>query len=218
MARIYYIIGKSASGKDSILKGLLQDRQLGLREIIQYTTRPIRDGETEGLEYHFVTPSEVESFRKEGRIIELREYQTVHGPWQYMMVDDGTIDLDSGDYAAVGTVESYRKVRDYFGADRVVPFYIDLDPGERLQRALDRERQHLRPKYAEMCRRFLADEVDFAPEKLEEAGLMKDGVIRNRFENVSSKETVKTLRKMILTARKEVCPGDMPAFTEQDRD
>ena len=203
MARIYYIIGKSASGKDSILKGLLEDRTLGIREVIQYTTRPIRDGETEGVEYHFVTPAEVEVFREEGRIIELREYQTVHGPWQYMMVDDGTIDLEAHDYAAVGTVESYTKVRDYFGEDRVVPFYIDLDPGERLQRALDRERQHLRPKYAEMCRRFLADEKDFAPEKLEAAGLLQDGVIRNRFENVSSKETVKALKALIRKARRE---------------
>ena len=202
MGKIYYIIGKSASGKDSILKGLLADKDLGLREIIQYTTRPIRDGETEGLEYHFVTPEDVDVFRAEGRIIELREYQTVHGPWQYMMVDDGTIELDQHDYAAVGTVESFARVRDYFGEDRVIPFYIDLDPGERLQRALDRERQHLRPKYAEMCRRFLADEGDFAPEKLEAAGLLKDGVIRNRFENISSKETVKALRKLILSARK----------------
>ena len=93
--------------------------------------------------------------------------------------------------------------RDYFGEDRVVPFYIDLDPGERLQRALDRERQHLRPKYAEMCRRFLADEKDFAPEKLEAAGLLKDGVIRNRFENVSSRETVKALKALIRKARRE---------------
>ncbi len=203
MARIYYIIGKSASGKDSILKGLLEDRTLGIHEVIQYTTRPIRDGETEGVEYHFVTPAEVEVFREEGRIIELREYQTVHGPWQYMMIDDGTIDLKAYDYAAVGTVESYTRVRDYFGEDRVIPFYIDLDPGERLQRALDRERQHLRPKYAEMCRRFLADEKDFAPEKLEAAGLLKDGVIRNRFENVSSRETVKALKALILKARRE---------------
>ena len=203
MARIYYIIGKSASGKDSILKGLLEDRTLQIHEVIQYTTRPIRDGETEGVEYHFVTPAEVEVFREEGRIIELREYQTVHGPWQYMMIDDGTIDLEKQDYAAVGTVESYTKVRDYFGEDRVVPFYIDLDPGERLQRALDRERTHLRPKYAEMCRRFLADEQDFAPEKLEAAGLLRDGVIRNRFENVSSKETVKALKALILKARRE---------------
>ena len=211
MGKIYYIIGKSASGKDSILKGLLEDRELGLSEIIQYTTRPIRDGETEGLEYHFVTPREVEAFREEGRIIELREYQTVHGPWQYMMIDDGTIDLGTQDYAAVGTVESYTKVRDYFGEERVVPFYIDLDPGERLQRALDRERSHLRPKYAEMCRRFLADEGDFAPEKLEAAGLLKDGVIRNRYENLSSRETVKALRKRILAGRKAECRGEGPA-------
>lgn len=203
MAKIYYIIGKSAAGKDSILRGLLQDESLHLSGIIQYTTRPIRDGEEEGREYHFVTPRQVEAFREEGRIIELREYQTVHGPWQYMMVDDGTIDLAAQDYAAVGTVASYAMVRDYFGEDRVVPFFIDLDPGERLQRALDRERQHDRPKYAEMCRRFLADEKDFSEENLMAAGLMKNGKIRNRFENISSEETVRKIRAIILRSRRE---------------
>ena len=203
MAKIYYIIGKSAAGKDSILRGLLQDEELRLSGIIQYTTRPIRDGEEEGREYHFVTPAEVEVFREEGRIIELREYQTVHGPWQYMMVDDGTIDLDAQDYAAVGTVASYAKVRDYFGEDRVVPFFIDLDPGERLQRALDRERQHDRPKYAEMCRRFLADEKDFSEENLMASGLIRDGRILNRFENISSEETVQKIKAIILRSREE---------------
>ena len=145
----------------------------------------------------------MEAFREEGRIIELREYQTVHGPWQYMMVDDGTIDLAAQDYAAVGTVASYAMVRDYFGEDRVVPFFIDLDPGERLQRALDRERQHDRPKYAEMCRRFLADEKDFSEENLMAAGLMKNGKIRNRFENISSEETVRKIRAIILRSRRE---------------
>ena len=45
MGRIFYIIGKSSTGKDSVMRALLRDRKLGLREIIQYTTRPIRDTE-----------------------------------------------------------------------------------------------------------------------------------------------------------------------------
>ncbi len=47
----------------------------------------------------------------------------------------------------------------------MVPLYIEVEPGLRLFRALARERSQADPKYTEMCRRFLADEEDFSPEK-----------------------------------------------------
>ena len=50
---------------------------------------------------------------------------------------------------------------------------IRLDDGLRLQRALDRERQQKQPRYEEMCRRFLADSRDFAPEIIEKAGIKR---------------------------------------------
>ena len=54
-----------------------------------------------------------------------------------------------------------------------MPVYIELDNGTRLTRALNREKLQKEPKYAEMCRRFLADEIDFSPEKLQKAGIIK---------------------------------------------
>ncbi len=50
---------------------------------------------------------------------------------------------------------------------------IELDDGIRLQRALNRERTQAEPKYAEMCRRFLADSEDFSQEKIERAGISR---------------------------------------------
>lgn len=47
-------MGKSSTGKDTIYKRLLEDQELGLQRIVPYTTRPIREGEQEGVEYHFV--------------------------------------------------------------------------------------------------------------------------------------------------------------------
>ncbi len=202
MHRIYYLIGKSASGKDSILTALLHDKSLKLNEIVQYTTRPRRDGEQEGKEYHFISTEEMDAFGKAGRIVECRTYHTVHGDWHYMMIDDGQVDLKKKDYAAVGTVESYKKVRDYFGADRVVPFYIYVETGERLQRALDRERNHANPKYAEMCRRFLADEKDFDDEHLKDAGLLlDDGTLYNGYENADFDTCMEAIRKHIRAAK-----------------
>lgn len=171
MSKIFCIIGKSATGKDTIYKRLLQNDELGLRRIVPYTTRPIREGESEGVEYHFTDVKTMQLLKEQGRIIECRAYDTVHGIWYYYMVKDNQIDLTHNDYLIIGTLESYIRLRDYFGADMVVPIYIELDDGERLTRALEREKTQSKPKYEEMCRRFLADCQDFSCEKLRAAGI-----------------------------------------------
>ena len=53
MSKIYYMIGKSSTGKDTLFKRILFDETLQLKTLVSYTTRPIRDGETEGIEYFF---------------------------------------------------------------------------------------------------------------------------------------------------------------------
>ncbi len=173
MGRVFCIIGKSSSGKDTIYKKLLRNSSLSLRRIVLYTTRPIRAGERQGVEYYFTTTKNMEALQEEGRIIESRSYDTVCGIWHYFMVKDDQIDLARFDYLIIGTLESYIMIRDYFGQDKVVPIYIDLEDGERLTRALRREKNQSKPKYEEMCRRFLADTRDFSDENLEQAGIMK---------------------------------------------
>ena len=82
MGRIFYLMGKSASGKDTLYKRLLKECP-GLRTVVLYTTRPMREGETDGVEYHFTTPEKLQEFQETGRMIELRTYQTVYGPVSY---------------------------------------------------------------------------------------------------------------------------------------
>ena len=168
MGKIYYLMGKSSSGKDTIFKKLIEDKELSLKTIVGYTTRPMREGETEGVEYHFVDENRMRVLEKQGKVIVRRSYDTVHGVWSYFTVDDGQIDLKGDDrYLLIGTLESYEKVRNYFGKEYLVPLYITVDDGVRLQRALDREKSQDKPKYAELCRRFLADEKDFSKENIE---------------------------------------------------
>lgn len=179
MGKIICLMGKSSSGKDTIFRELLQEGTLGLQTIVPYTTRPIRTGEIDGVDYHF---TDEEGFRKlleEGKIIEDRAYHTVHGLWRYFTVADDSIELDKYDYCVIGTLEAYIKIRDYFGAANVLPVYIEIDDGERLQRALTRERSQKEPKYEELCRRFLADCQDFSEEKITAAGITR------RFANES---------------------------------
>ncbi len=171
MGKIYCLMGKSAAGKDSIYR-LLLSRKPSLSSYIMYTTRPPREGEEEGKAYHFVDEAFLERRKAEGRLIEERVYQTVYGPWRYATVDDGQI-RPEGDYLMPATLESYLSLRRYFGAERVLPLYIEADDGERLIRSIRREQQEKHPKYEELCRRFLADEKDFSEEKLEAAGIHK---------------------------------------------
>lgn len=181
MGKIFYIMGKSASGKDSIYRWLLGKKELKLKKIIPYTTRPVRDGEEQGREYYFVDEGRYRKLQEEGKLIESRSYETVYGIWTYFTADDGQIDLAHSNFLAIGTLESYRKMRDYFGSGNICPIYVEVEDGERLMRALLRERQQEHPRYAEMCRRFLADEEDFSEENIQEAGICR------RFVNDDSK-------------------------------
>ena len=186
MGKIFYFMGKSSSGKDTIFQRI-QKEFSKMKTIILYTTRPIRENEVHGREYFFVEEDGFLQFQEEGKIIELREYDTMHGVWRYFTVDDGQIDLEEAHYFAIGTLMSYAKMRHYFGEDKLVPIYVEVEAGERLSRALLREKMQETPKYAELCRRFLADEKDFAEENLESEGITR------RFENQNIEECVREI-------------------------
>ncbi|HOO28704.1 MAG TPA: guanylate kinase, partial [Lachnospiraceae bacterium] len=188
-----YIFGKSSTGKDTIYRKIAEDTTLDLKNIVMYTTRPIRDGEQDGNTYYFVTENRFEELKEAGKIIEDRAYHTVHGLWRYFTVDDGQIDLENNDYFIIGVLQSYLSTKAYFGKDKVVPIYIELDDGIRLQRALDREKKPENRKFAEMCRRYLADAEDFSEEKLIKADIGK------RFINEDLEKCVSEIKQFIRT-------------------
>ncbi len=176
MGKLFYIMGKSASGKDTIYRELLIRKKQMLKKLVIYTTRPIRDGEEDGREYHFVKEEDFQRLKAEGKIIEDRGYETVYGLWRYFTAD--TMNLKEYDYLGIGTLESYRKLRDYYGEIVVCPIYIEVEDGIRLTRAIKREQTQRQPQYEEMCRRYLADCQDFSEEKIKNAG------IERRFQNI----------------------------------
>ena len=172
MGKIYYMMGKSSSGKDTLFREILKQWP-ELKTVTLYTTRPIRSGERDGVEYYFVKKEDLDRFKEEGKLIEMRTYPSMHGDWHYATVDDGQVDLDGNDYLIPGTLESYVKMKEYYGAEKIFPVYIEVEDGERLRRALMRELSEEAPKYAEMCRRFLADQEDFSEENLSKAGITR---------------------------------------------
>ena len=147
MGKIFCLMGKSSSGKDTIYKALTEDNELDLKQMISYTTRPIRSGETEGLQYHFVTEEQLSYLEEEGRIVELRSYNTVHGVWKYFTVCEEGMDLEADSYLVIGTLNSWHSMCAYYGRTRMVPVYIEVEDGVRLERALLRERSQRCPDY-----------------------------------------------------------------------
>lgn len=183
MGKIFYIMGKSSSGKDSIFKEI-KKRMPELKDIVLYTTRLIREGEQEGVEYHFVDEMVLHTMEEKGCVIEQRAYHTKCGVWKYFTADDGQVDLERDNYLVIGTLESYEAMKGYYGEKKVVSLYVEVEDGVRLSRALEREQKQAEPKYAEMCRRFLADSEDFSEENLKRAG------IKNRFANIDFESCV----------------------------
>ena len=185
MSKIYYLMGKSSTGKDTIYKEL-RKRMPQLKNVTIYTTRPRREGEKEGEEYFFTDETELEKFKTEGRLIEERAYNTVYGIWHYFTADDGQFDFEqkNQDYLMIGTLESYEKLKTYFGNEKVVPLYIEVEDGERLTRALAREKTQKEPKYA--------DSKDFSEENIAHAG------ITERYENTDLEDILEKICKKIL--------------------
>ena len=192
MGKIYEIMGRSSCGKDTIYKKLLERGNANLNKVIIYTTRPMRDGEKDGVQYFFKKENEYLALKDAGKIIEERTYHTKYGEWRYFTVDDGQIDLLSGNYLVIGTLESYCYFRDYFGKEFVEPILIDVDARIRLERAMKREEEQEHPKYDELCRRFLADEEDFSEDKIKEAG-----IDRRFFNNADINDCIKEISDFI---------------------
>lgn len=78
---ILILMGKTASGKDSIAKELCRNYQFA--RIITYTTRPPRKGETDGVDYHFISKAEFQQLIKHNFFVEWKSYQTADGEWLY---------------------------------------------------------------------------------------------------------------------------------------
>ena len=189
MGKLFYIMGKSASGKDTIYQKLLEHPALDFKRLVIYTTRPIRDGEKDGQEYYFVDEDAFQQMKAEGKIIEDREYYTVYGLWRYFTA--ANLQLDKYDYLGIGTLESFVQLKKYYGEEAICPLYIEVEDGERLKRAIAREETQDIPKYEEMCRRFLADCKDFTEDKIKEAGIVR------RFQNIESNRALQEIENYL---------------------
>lgn len=162
MSRIFCIVGKSCSGKDTLYSRILKQGRPGLLPVVPCTTRPRRPGEVDGKNYQFVTEEHLRQYEAQGRVIERREYHTTQGLWTYFTL---RFELDT-DRLLITTLEGARTLMDCYGPEAVQVIYLSVDDRTRLLRYIDRESRQEKPDYSEVCRRFLADQTDFSEERL----------------------------------------------------
>ena len=139
--KIFALLGYSSVGKDTILKQVLKDMD-DVKPIISTTTRPMRKGETEGVEYYFI--DDTEFFRRGTDFVEQRIYHTKvkengvekDATWRYGIE---RAELEKDDYLIV-IVDSvgYKELKNYVGNGRIVPIFISAPKEELKARALAR--------------------------------------------------------------------------------
>ena len=188
-------MGPSNSGKDTIIRTLVKENKFALKEMIMSTTRPIRTGEVNGREYYFKTVEEMLDLERQGKIIEKRMYNTIYGPWYYF-TPTTNIDLENNNYIGSNTLEGLDQFIKFYGVENIISLLIKVDDGTRLQRALDREKKEENPKYQELCRRFLADSIDFSEENISKRHITS--IIDNNSSLDNTLEKVEKVLKLYL--------------------
>lgn len=201
MGKIFMIIGRSGTGKDTIYKNLIADRSLLLNPIVTYTTRPKRPGEQEGVEYHFVDEERMRHLDEEKQIVEKRCYHTKNGDWYYFTVDND-INLESGSYLTIGTLDSFMSYKKYFAKkfhyrkydpnyEIIYPIYLSVPDDILHNRLVLRENESGKPDFVEMNRRFSQDSIDFSTSEILKAD------IDCQFENINLEDCIKEIRRHI---------------------
>ena len=194
--KIFALLGYMGVGKDTILKQVLKDMD-DVKPIISTTTRPMRKGETEGVEYYFI--DDTEFFRRGTDFVEQRIYHTKvkengvekNATWRYGIE---RMELEKDDYLIV-IVDSvgYKELKNYVGNNKIVPIFISAPQEELKARALargdleaevDRRLKDDYERFMDFRVRTVYHEVKNTNGRLEEAIKEVEGIITKHINEV----------------------------------
>lgn len=151
--KIIILTGKSGCGKNAILENLKKN---GYKVAVSYTTRPMRPNEKNHVDYHFIKRATFLNLIKNDGFVEYREYDTVDGKWYYGL-GKSEIDLFNNKYVTISDLQGVRALKDYYGAENCIVFYISASKYNRTERAKKRGGFN----QAEWDRRLKTDNYDF---------------------------------------------------------
>lgn len=124
------LVGASGSGKTSVAKEL---EKRGYSRVVTYTTRPMRDGEKDGVDYYFLSDEDFDTI-KDGFV----EHSTYRG-WRYGC-DISTKYLNNKNSVVILTPKGMRKLKKLYQLYPKDTFtvYLNVDRGSRLIKMVQR--------------------------------------------------------------------------------
>lgn len=132
--RLVIISGPSGVGKSTVVAGLLKRLGDAIRLSVSATTRPPRPGETDGLQYHFMSGEEFAARRERGDFLECMEVFG-RGHWYGTLFEEVRPSLAAGQWVILEIdVDGARKAREQF--PEAVTIFITVDSDEELERRL----------------------------------------------------------------------------------
>lgn len=160
MAKVIIISAPSGTGKSTIIKWLMAHEELRLTLSVSCTSRRPRTGETDGVDYHFISDAE---FRNRIDAGEFLGYEEVYGGTLY-----GTLKQQVEDKLAQGRnvvfdvdVKGGCRIKDYYG-DRALSLFIQPPSIDALrQRLTDRGTETAEKIEMRVAR--AAMEMEYAP-------------------------------------------------------
>lgn len=151
MYKIIALIGKAGSGKDTMMRKVLE-KNPNLHEIVSCTTRPRREGEVEGVNYFYLTPEQFGDKVLHDEMLEATCFNDWFYGTSYESLRSDVTNIGVFNPAGIDSLLGRRDVE-------VHVFYVIASPKDRLLRQLNREKD---PNVDEIIRRYKADEIDFA--------------------------------------------------------
>lgn len=185
MSKIIAICGFSGAGKDAIAKYI--SKHYGYEMVISTTSRPMREGESEGNPYHFVNKKKFLDLIEFEEFIEYRCYNTllngIQDTWYYG-IQKNTIKSDVN-YVVVLDLCGLAQLKKHF--NNVLSFFIDVGDTVRKTRAI-----HGRKDFdeTEWSRRLADDKIKFTKDKINEC-------VDFKVKNYSFKECIKNIMKEV---------------------
>jgi guanylate kinase len=148
--KVIAICGKSASGKDTLLRNIMTNYPW-LHRIINCTTRPPRENEVDGKNYHFLSLEEFVHQDVMGNMIEIAQFREWFYGTSFSDLSKDEINIGVFNPACVYTLMQLEDVDLYV-------VQVEASAKTRLLRSLTREDN---PDVDEIVRRYLADKEDF---------------------------------------------------------
>ncbi len=192
---IVILVGYSASGKDTIKEHLIER---GLEPILSYTTRPMRDGEEEGKQYHFISNEEFKQMEEKGLFLESRTFETsVDGKAETWRYATPFVQIEEEkDYVMIKDLSGAIDILMKYGREDVVIFHLDVDSEERYKRAVSRGSFDK----TEWKRRELADREKFTSVFQKNKDLLMEGSYYDFNISTLSKEDMPKFSDTLITS------------------